>query len=275
MSNSILMGGNFVTEEEVFSVPPMPFTRSHKPIHHKELIRVVKEVTSMIGLEIRNEQYVLEAKGNRMFAIYDLDQGSSDLCWTLGLRNSLDKSVSVGFCAGTKVFVCSNLAFSGEVVCMRRHSGRLDIEELEFLAFKTMRSMIPLLTRFQKWHEGLREYPLPEADMKILLVEIMTSSVIPPSKFNRFNELYGGTYDSTLWGFHEAVTDILKGSNQLDTPKEKQTIKQRYRCLYRRSGLRGDIASWRLLREAGKEPSVPPVISKRLEISFRTFGNNL
>lgn len=220
MSNSILMGSNFVSEQEVFNVPPMPYTRTHKPIHHKELIQVVKESTSMMGLEIRNEQYVLEAKGNRMFAIYDLNQGNSDLCWTLGLRNSLDKSISVGFCAGTKVFVCSNLAFSGEIVCMRRHSGRLDIEELEFLAFKTMRSMVPLLTRFQKWHEGLRDYSLSETDMKILLVEIMTNSVIPPSKFNRFNELYDTTYDSTLWGFHEAVTDVLKGSNPMILPKK-------------------------------------------------------
>jgi len=84
---------------------------------------------------------------------------------------------------------------------------------------------VPRLISFQKWHEGLRNYELTEQDAKLLLVEILTDSVIPASKFNRFKDLYfGGVYEPTLWGFHEAVTDVLRGSNLLTLPKKNKLL---------------------------------------------------
>ena len=59
-----------------------------------------------------------------------------------------------------------------------------------------------------------------------MLVEIMTNSVIPPSKFSQFNRLYAKVYDDSLWGFHEAATDVLKGSNLLTLPKKTKALNQ-------------------------------------------------
>ena len=42
---------------------------------------------------------------------------------TLGLRNSHDKSTPIGIAFGSKVFVCSNMAFIGEHVIRRRHTA--------------------------------------------------------------------------------------------------------------------------------------------------------
>ena len=50
--------------------------------------------------------------------------------------------------AGTRVFVCENLCFSGEFLAFRRHTAGLDIDELAFLAYRSMRKLIPMLKTF-------------------------------------------------------------------------------------------------------------------------------
>lgn len=220
MSNSTLMGRNFVSEAEVIAVPDVPFTRTHHPIHHREVIRVVKDALGFIGLDIVKQEFVLAAEGMQMFSVWDLDSGTPEIRWSIGIRNSLNRSMALGITAGTRVLVCDNMAFSGEYLCMRKHTSGLTDDELGFLAFKTMRQMVPRLRAFQNWHESLRNYPLTEDAAKILLVEIMANNVIPASKFHRYNDLLQNFYDHTAYGVHEACTDVLKGSNLLTLPKK-------------------------------------------------------
>jgi hypothetical protein len=224
MTTSTLLGTNNVTELEIINIPAVPFTRTHNPIHHRDVIAAIKDSVHAVGLDIIKSEYVVAAEGKKMFGVYDLSAGSSELCWSIGIRNSMDKSLALGITGGTRVFVCENLSFTGDFVAFRRHTSGLDADELAFLAFRAMRTVVTQLKHFQQWHEGLRDYTLTEADMKILLVEIMTNSVIPPSKFKRFNELYQDVYDRTLWGFHEAATDTLRGSNLLTLPKKNKLL---------------------------------------------------
>lgn len=225
MSQSTLIGNNRVTEAEVIQVPAVPFTKSFHPVHHRQVLDAIRSGVVATGLEIVKTEYVLANNGNRMFGIWDLNGGNDELCWSIGIRNSMDKSMALGITAGTRVFVCENLAFSGEFVEFRRHTKGLIYDELEFMAYRAMKKMVSNLTKFQAWHEGLKNFSLTEWDAKILLVEIMTNSIIPPSKFARFSELYfGGVYDPTLWGFHETVTDVLRDSNLLALPKKNRML---------------------------------------------------
>ena len=222
--SSALLGKNRVEESAVIAVPDVPFSRTHHPIHHREVIRVVKEALGFIGLEIVKQEYVLAAQGNQMFSVWDLDSGTPEMNWSIGIRNSLNRSMSLGITSGSRVLVCDNMAFSGQYLTLRRHTSGLTDDELGFLAFKTMKQMVPQLHAFQSWHESLRQFPLTENAAKILLVEIMTNNVIPASKFHQFNELYANVYDDGLWGFHEAATDVLKGSNLLTLPQKNKLL---------------------------------------------------
>ena len=222
--SATLLGNKNVSEQEVISVPDVPFTKSFHPIHHREIIGAIQEGIQAVGLEIVAKQYVLAQNGQRFFGVYDLSYSNGELCWSLGIRNSMNKSMSLGITAGTRVFVCENLCFSGEFLAFRRHTSGLDIDELAFLAYRSVRRMIPLLKAFQVWHEGLKGYPLTEVDSKILMVEIMTNNVIPASKFHQFNNLYGNVYDDSLWGFHETCTDLLRDSNLLTLPNKNKIL---------------------------------------------------
>ena len=224
MSKSTLIGSNKVTEVEVIQVPAVPFTNSFHPVHHRNVIDAIRSGVVATGLEIVNTDYVLANNGQRMFGVWDLSGGTDEMCWSIGIRNSMDKSMALGITAGTRVFVCENLAFSGEFVEFRKHTKGLVYDELEFMAYRAMKKMVANLTKFQSWHEGLKNFSLTEWDAKILLVEIMTDNIIPPSKFSRFNELFGNVYDRTLWGFHETVTDVLRDSNLLSLPKKNRML---------------------------------------------------
>ena len=57
------MSSKIVTETEVINVPAVPFTETFRPVHHREVIAVMKESIHNIhntGLEIVSSQYTLE-----------------------------------------------------------------------------------------------------------------------------------------------------------------------------------------------------------------------
>ena len=102
MSQSILIGSNKVTEADVIRVPAVPFTNSFHPVHHRNVIDAIRSGVVATGLEIVNTDYVLANNGNRMFGVWDLSGGNDELCWSIGIRNSMDKSMALGITAGTR-----------------------------------------------------------------------------------------------------------------------------------------------------------------------------
>jgi len=225
MANAILIGSNKVSEAEVILAPTVPFTRTFRPVHHREVIAAIRTGISAVGLEVVKSEYVLAGNGMKMFGVWDLSTGNDELCWSIGIRNSMDKSMALGITAGTRIFVCENLAFDGEFVELRRHTKGLTLDELEFMAYRAIRNVVGRLAAFQAWHEGLKSHVLTEDAAKIMLVELVTQSVFPISKFPIFHDVYfGGAYGQTLWGFHEAATDVLREANLLSLPKKNQVL---------------------------------------------------
>jgi hypothetical protein len=50
----------------------------------------------------------------KMFGVLDLETEMHGCRFAIGLRNSHDKSMRLGLTVGYRVFVCSNMAFSGD-----------------------------------------------------------------------------------------------------------------------------------------------------------------
>jgi hypothetical protein len=63
--------------------------------------------------------------GKRFFGTLDLTTGLTadrSVALAVGIRNSTDKSFPLGFCAGSRVTVCDNLAFNAELLVKRKHT---------------------------------------------------------------------------------------------------------------------------------------------------------
>ena len=59
----------------------------------------------------------------QFFATLDLAASiGTGVALSVGIRNSIDKTLPLGFCAGNRVFVCDNLSFSAELLVNRKHT---------------------------------------------------------------------------------------------------------------------------------------------------------
>lgn len=139
MSNGTFMvhsGGSLVERVEVQRVVTPTPTESWCPIAHDKLVDLVQVAMRDMGLGIAREQYALAKDGNRFFALFDLKGSTPDYDLVFGLRNSHDKTFPAALSLGSRVFVCDNLAFSGEVQIARKHTRHIE-RDLPALVVKT------------------------------------------------------------------------------------------------------------------------------------------
>ncbi len=93
------------------------------PLTHGAVLRRVKETLGEAGFEVKREALALSKLDARFFGVLDLGTPLSEgVSLSVGVRNSFDKSFPIGFCAGSRVFVCDNLAFRSELLVKRKHT---------------------------------------------------------------------------------------------------------------------------------------------------------
>lgn len=116
-------GGRLVTRDELAACPtPPPEGRWH-PVGHARVLDAVRETLRGAGYAIRAERYALARNDARFFGVLDLDAPlAAGVSLSVGVRNSVDKSFPLGFSAGSRVFVCDNLAFRAELLVRRKHT---------------------------------------------------------------------------------------------------------------------------------------------------------
>jgi hypothetical protein len=116
-------GARMVTRPELDTVDAPPPTRTWFPVRHSDVIDAVSRTLVSCGFLVRSTQFALTRDSARMFATLDLSTPLAEgVTLAVGVRNSIDKSLPLGFCAGSRVFCCDNLAFRSELVVHRKHT---------------------------------------------------------------------------------------------------------------------------------------------------------
>ena len=108
-------GAAEVPRKALASVPTPRPTDTWQPIPHETYVHRIEQALPDYGLSVVQEAHAITHDGTRYFGLVQVQNGCSspDYTWVLGLRNSHDKSLPAGLVAGSQVFVCDNLAFSG------------------------------------------------------------------------------------------------------------------------------------------------------------------
>lgn len=133
-------GCRFVSQKELDSIEPPAPTRTWFPLKHSVVVEAVADRLEDFGYRIKETKLGLSPDNQRFFGTLELDNRLSKQGWQqrasasstfsddgglglmVGIRNSTDKSLPIGFCAGEHVFVCDNMSFSAEVSVMRKHT---------------------------------------------------------------------------------------------------------------------------------------------------------
>ena len=211
-------GASHASEEEIKAVPLPEKTQTYTPVAHWDLISQVRALaTDYLDLPVAREQFGLNNAGKQLFGVITLDAGHAERGLSMGLKNSYNKSLGMGFCSGAQVFVCDNLAFSGEEVVLRRHTGPTA------KIWEDLRSRITLaLSRAKRSYErigaqmdAMKAIPVSTEGGYDLIGRAYGNEVIAPQQASKiFSEWRPDDHDQfperTLYRLYMAFTEGLK-----------------------------------------------------------------
>ena len=143
-SNLVLhCGAKRVTSEELQQYQAPPPEGRWFPLSHGHVLSVVSQTLTEAGYAIVKQQLGVMRDGSRFFGTLDLSSPVAEgVSLAVGIRNSIDKSFPLGFCAGCRVFCCDNLAFRSELLVKRKHTihGERDFTRRIFEAVASLDS---------------------------------------------------------------------------------------------------------------------------------------
>ncbi len=221
------------TFDEVAAVPCPPATKTFRPVSHGDLVKVLRYACKRSGVGIKGEEYTLTRDGRRVFGSFELApfMRGNGRVYHLGFRQGIDKSMSIGICAGLQVVVCSNMMFDGEFVEFRKHTSGLDMPELNRMAFDAVTSTLTKMMLLKKWHDNLKTVKVNEYKFKCLTFDAMTQGVFAPGQLNNFLKAFDeerevqGNDPEALYTWHGACTRLMRG-NSLFQQSESNRILQ-------------------------------------------------
>lgn len=218
--NSNLMlhaGGWDATEEQVNAVPVPERTKTYTPIPHGRLVEQVRNLLPHHGMKLERLSLGLANDGKRMFGTADVVNGSGQPDWgiAIGIRNSYDRAFSLSLCAGSRVFVCDNLAFHGEVMMKRRHVGMLDTE-LPGLVAELISGVSVFKSEVAAQVDALKAAELGNAGAHDLVCRALRTGVVPaqmvPAALQEWHEPRHEDFrPRTAWSLFNAFTEASKG----------------------------------------------------------------
>ena len=210
-----------VTLAQLDALPP-PVARGpvHRPVPHSELVRAVTAVANARGYKVTRAELALGRRGARLFGTMDLVAPSladrhEDRTLAIGFRNSTDESLAITMVAGVKVFVCDNLALSGDLIALqRRNTSRLELESELHDAFERFLTHAALL---DGQIGALETTAITDLQAKAKIFDLFVARVLPVRFVYEVSECYfhpaswmTDCEPRTLWGLHNSCTRVLK-----------------------------------------------------------------
>lgn len=159
-------------------IPAPEPTRTWRPVAHADMVMAVRHRLEHHDLEVLDQHFEVSPNGGNLFGTMYLARWSGGRQWVVGLRNSHVKRFGAGLAAGVNVLVCSNLAFSGDVIQVRKHTSGLTLDELERFIDSAIRKTAHALTAYVLRQARLAEKPLDEAALNWCLIEAVRRNAI-------------------------------------------------------------------------------------------------
>jgi hypothetical protein len=230
MSTSTLVAGPLpkIGRTELAQIPVPEATSTHKPVPHHTIVEALVETLSFRHIGVVNEEYAVSFDGMKMFGVLDLETQMEGCRFSIGVRNSHDKSLRLGLTAGLRVFVCSNMAFSGDFTpVLAKHTKSFNlIDTLAVGVDRIQRSFEPMRRQVESW----RQTQVTDAQAKLIFYAAFVDGKLdaPRSLLADVHRLYfEPEYPEfsarTMWSLLNAFSSAFKKLDPL--PQFKATAK--------------------------------------------------
>jgi hypothetical protein len=204
--------------------PPLP-TKTWYPLAHHAVLETVSGTLEGAGFQIRRTRLAVSHGDARFFGTLDLATSISDgVSLAVGIRNSNDQSFPIGFCCGTRVFVCDNLAFTSEIVVSRKHTRFGQERYLEGLA-RAVSSLDQYRRSAADWIVRMQQHSLCDDAANSLLLQAYEKRIIGlrllPLVIDEWRRPQREEYrPRTAYSLFNCFTDVLGRERQSRFPAE-------------------------------------------------------
>ena len=155
---STLIGytGRTIPREELALVPTPPATDTHRPVPHHEIVQALVETLGFRHIGVVHDEYAVSPDGMKMFGVLDLETKMHGARFAIGLRNSHDKTMRLALTCGYRVFVCSNMAFSGDFTpVLAKHSKSFSlVDSISVGVYRMQRNFEPMRKQVEAWQRS-------------------------------------------------------------------------------------------------------------------------
>lgn len=209
-------GGKETAKEAIFEVLPPEPTKSWQPLRHRDLIQQFEVAMAAAGLETVQETHALARDGLRYFGLYRVADQSREYAPVIGLRNSNDRRFPASIVVGNGVFVCDNLAFSGEVKLSRRHTTFIARDMPAVVTAAVARfcekriSQEARIIRYK--NTGISNTEAHDIIIKALDTRAISACMVPHVLKQWRTPNHPEFRDRNAWSLFNAFTEVLKGN---------------------------------------------------------------
>ncbi|HZS09333.1 MAG TPA: hypothetical protein VFD58_31150 [Blastocatellia bacterium] len=207
-------GSTKMTRAELIDIPTPEGTRTHQPVPHYRMVEALLESLSFRRLAVVKDEYAVTPDGMRMFGALDLETGEAEFRFSIGIRNSNDKSMRLAMTVGYKVCVCDNMAFRGDFTpVLHKHTRRLDLAEVISLGVdRIQRGFEPLRRQIACW----KNYEVDSRTAKEIIYDAFLEGrlaprhLMPAVHWHYFKPEYREFEARTFWSLSNAFTSAFK-----------------------------------------------------------------
>ncbi|MFZ0523388.1 MAG: hypothetical protein WAN14_21530 [Candidatus Acidiferrales bacterium] len=208
-------GSSKITREELKLIPTPQASATHQPIPHNQIVEALVEGLNFRHISAVREEYAVSSDGMKLFGVLDLETTFDGCRFSVGIRNSNDKSMRLGLTVGYRVLVCDNMAFHGDFTpVLAKHTKHLSLVDLLSIGIdRIQRNFEPMKKQVQAW----KTTRMADEASKLVIYRAFVEGEldVPRHLARRVHELYFNPQieefaPRTTWSLSNAFTSAFK-----------------------------------------------------------------
>lgn len=221
-------GTEKLSRQELMCIPTPAGSPTHRPLPHHEIVEALAETLSFRHISVVRDEYAVSGDGMKLFGVLDLETTFDGCRFSIGIRNSNDKSMRLGLTVGYRVLVCDNMAFHGDFTpVLAKHTKHLSLKDTLSVGVDRMqRSFEPMQRQIEAW-KGSR---LTDEIAKLTIYRAFIEGKLDAPRYlgRRIHDLYFNPQveefaPRTAWSLSNAFTSAFKELDPI--PQFKATAK--------------------------------------------------
>jgi hypothetical protein len=203
-------------------------TATHHPLPHYTIVQALIEALAFRHISVMRDEYAVSTDGMKMFGVLDLETAFEGCRFSIGVRNSNDKSMRLAMTVGYRVFVCDNMAFQGDFSpVLAKHTKNFSLIDAVSVGVDRMqRNFEPMRRQIELW-KGSR---IGDQEAKLVIYQAFVEGELEAPKHlaRRVHDLYFNPQfeefaPRTRWSLANAFTSAFKELDPI--PQFKATAK--------------------------------------------------